>query len=98
MPMVPACMLTRSDCTKTASPYGNVERSGASATAENEKPSLAAAPGHQAEFGGRSIFSNTNAGLEMRRVRSLVSRFGCTRKSAGPVDRGFRSRAMGESW
>ena len=41
MPMVPAWMSTRSDCAKTASPMVNVERSGASAAAENEKPGLA---------------------------------------------------------
>ena len=41
MPMVPACMLTRSDCTKTASPMVTSNDPGASATAENEKPSLA---------------------------------------------------------
>ena len=40
MPMAPAWMSTRSDCAKTASPVVNVERSGASAAAENEKPGL----------------------------------------------------------
>ena len=46
--------------------YGTVERSGASATAENEKPSLAVALPSTKRWCGRSIFSNTNAGLETR--------------------------------
>src|ERR1700693_3242541 len=83
MPMVPACMLTWSDCMKTAPPMVTSNDPVRTPPLRTRSQVSRSAPRHQAEFGGRSIFSNTKCGLETRRVHSLVSRFGCTRKSAG---------------